>query len=139
MATRESKVAVLARFVHDLAGLSKCTDKKVAAIITNSDMTQVYSIGINGGPKGPSQIECLCKLGGKYTCLHAEINALAKCTSTDTDKIMICTMSPCVTCAAAIVNSGFNQVLYLDEYRDTTGLDILRSAGIWTERILLLM
>jgi deoxycytidylate deaminase len=96
------RIRVFKRFVEDLATLSKCTDKHVAAIIIDKEATQVFSIGVNGGPKGG--LDCLCTLGGKYTCAHAEANALAKCKMDCHGATMICTMSPCVTCATLIVN-----------------------------------
>jgi dCMP deaminase len=124
----QNRIAVFARFIRDLAKLSKCTDKGTAAIITNRDGSQIYSIGINGGPK--HGMDCLCTLGGKYTCIHAEANALAKCTSTDMFKTAFCTLSPCVTCASLLVNSGVDYVYYLDAYKDDTGIKILQDAGI---------
>ena len=125
---KEARRRVFSRFVLELASLSKCTDKKVAAIITDRDLSQIYSIGINGGPKGG--IECLCMLGGKYTCIHAEANAIAKCNVNDKEKVMFCTMSPCVTCASLIINSGFSTVVVLSDYKDPTGLLLLKDAGI---------
>lgn len=122
------RTQVLARFVKDLATLSKCEDRGVAAIITNADGTQIYSMGINGGPKGGPQ--CLCNMGEKYTCIHAEANALAKCTSEDQDKVMICSLSPCVTCASLMANSGIRRVFYLEDYKDNKGAALLTSLGI---------
>ena len=122
------RIEVFRDFVMNLAALSKCKDKGVAAIITDKDGTQVYSIGINGGPR--HGVDCLCKLGGKYTCVHAEANALAKCTVADPQKVFFCSFSPCVTCAALIVNSGASTVYYVEHYKDDTGLQILQSAGI---------
>lgn len=122
------RIEVFRDFVINLATLSKCKDKGVAAIITDKDGTQVYSIGINGGPR--HGVDCLCKLGGKYTCVHAEANALAKCTVADPQKVFFCSLSPCVTCASLIVNSGASAVYYVDSYKDESGLQILQSAGI---------
>lgn len=115
-------------FAKNMATLSKCTEKKVAAVITNNTFSQVYSIGINGGPIGG--IDCLCKLSSKYTCIHAEANAIAKCHAQDHQKVMICTYSPCVTCASLIINSGFTSVIYMEEYHDTTGLSLLKKANV---------
>jgi len=129
-----TRLQVFANFVENLAKLSKCTQRGVAAIIVNSDMTQIFSIGINGGPKG-SKHQCLCSVPGKYTCIHAEANAIAKCSAVDQDKIMICSLSPCVTCASLIVNTGFSSVYYLEEWKDTTGINILSEAGIITNHI----
>lgn len=124
---------VLGRFVKDLATLSKCTKRGVAAIIIDGAATQIYSIGINGGPQGG--VDCLCAYNGKYSCIHAESNAIAKCNTHDNSKIMICTLSPCVTCASLIVNSGFSAFFYLERWDDTTGLGILQSANIYTEQL----
>lgn len=132
--SKNPRIAVFVRFVEDLAKLSKCTDKGVAAIIIDDEASQVYSIGINGGPKHGRN--CLCTLGGKYTCAHAEANALAKCTVDCHGKTMLCKLSPCVTCATLIVNAGISKVLYIDAYKDDTGLQILAEAGIRVEHVI---
>jgi len=115
-------------FAFSLEALSKCEQRGVAAIIVDSDMTQVYSIGINGGPKGG--LNCLCSLGDKYSCVHAEANAIAKDTAYADSKILICTLSPCVTCASLIVNAGIKTVIYADTWKNTDGLSILIRAGL---------
>lgn len=127
---KKSRIQIFKHFTEDLATQSKCTERKVAAVITDKDMMQVYSVGINGGPKG--LVDCMCKLGGKYGCVHAEINALVKCTSTDTDKVMFVTLSPCVACAAAIINApgGFSAVYYCEPWKDVTGIKLLEAANI---------
>lgn len=125
---KENRRKVFSRFALELATLSKCTDRGVAAVITDKGLTQVYSIGINGGPTGG--LDCLCSLGGKYTCIHAEANALAKCRSADQEKVMFCTLSPCVTCAGLIINNGFSAVVVIDGYKDNTGIKMLQDAGI---------
>lgn len=114
----------------DLAKLSKCEERSVAAIITDKDMTQVHSIGINGGPKGLA--DCLCVVDGKYGCVHAEINCLNKNMCSDDDKIMFVTLAPCKQCAAAIINApgGFSTVFYIDAWKEDAGLKLLRAAGI---------
>ena len=129
----KDRVVVFANFARELAKLSKCEERKVAAIITDKDLAQIYSIGLNGGPKG--LVDCMCKIDGKYGCVHAEINALIKCRSDAPDKLMFVTLSPCKQCAAAIINApgGFSTVYYLQEWKDTTGIELLRKAGIRCE------
>lgn len=129
----DRRTAVLARFTKDLATLSKCEDRHVAALITNADGTQIYSMGINGGPKGG--VQCLCSLGEKYTCIHAEANAIAKCTSLDENKVMFVTLSPCVTCAALIANSGVKRLFYIEDYKSDLGLNLLRAQGIGVTKL----
>lgn len=126
---------IFKNFTVDLARLSKCTERKVAAIITDKDLTQVYSIGVNGGPKGLA--DCMCIIDGKYGCIHAEINALIKCTNTEPDKVMFVTLAPCKQCATAIINTpgGFSKVYYFEEWKEDIGLQLLRNAGIHVEQI----
>lgn len=130
-----TKLQVFADFVDNLSKLSKCKEKQVAAVITDKDMMQVYSIGLNGGARHLD--DCLCESTGKYGCVHAEINALIKCRSDAADKVMFVTLSPCVACAAAIINApgSFSAVYYLEEWKNDEGLKLLRKSGIKTEKI----
>ena len=127
---QQAKVRVFANFVKDLATLSKCKERKVAAVITDKDMMQIYSIGLNGGAKG--LVDCMCAIQGKYGCIHAEINALVKCRSDAHGKVMFVTLSPCISCAAAIINApgSFSAVYYLEEWKNTEGIKLLKQAGI---------
>ena len=133
--SRDARLYVFAKFAKDLATLSKCEERKVAAVITDKYLSQVYSIGLNGGPKG--LVDCMCKIEGKYGCIHAEINALIKCRSNEADKVMFVTLSPCKQCAAAIINApgGFSSVYYCEEWKDDSGIKLLRAGGIKVEQI----
>lgn len=123
----------LQSFVWQLREVSKCKDRGVSCLICSSDLHQIYSIGINGGAKG-LDVECLCEVGDKYSCIHAEANALIKLNARAHDKIMICSLAPCSQCASMIINEpgGFAEVWYLDKYHDTSGLALLQKAGIKT-------
>ena len=134
----ETKRDTMISFALWQAMLSKCKDKKTSAILVSADLTQIYSIGINGGPKGGD--DCLCHTEddgqaptAKYTCVHAEMNCLVKNTVLNTvPKIMICSKQPCQMCASLIVNANTNivEVWYLEPYWDKTGVEILEKAGI---------
>ena len=126
----DCRVKAFSNFAKDLAKLSKCEERKVAAIITDKNLQQVHSIGVNGGPRG--LVDCMCKLGSKYGCVHAEINALVKCRSDEPNKVMFVTLAPCVACAAAIINApgGFSTVYIMEYWKDNTGIELLKSAGI---------
>ena len=90
---------------------------------------------MNGGPVGLA--DCLCVLDSKYGCIHAEINALVKCRSDALDKVMFVTLSPCVACAAAIINApgSFSKVYYFEEWKEEYGIQLLKAAGIHVARI----
>lgn len=123
-----TRLKTFKNFVENLATLSKCTKRGVAAIIVDQELTQVLSIGVNGGAKGGDQ--CLCELPSKYGCLHAEQNALIKCQVPTEGKVMICTLEPCIQCAAAIINAGIVKFYYTARWKDGAGLIMLTAAGV---------
>jgi dCMP deaminase len=103
---------------------------KVGAVIVNNENTQVLSIGYNGDQKGGTN--CRDSLDtGKSGFIHAEINALIKCDyNNPAKKKMYLTLSPCEICAKAIINAGIDEVVYLERYEHSNGIDILRDAGL---------
>lgn len=103
---------------------------QVGAIVVTQDNSQVLSLGYNGNYKGgPNEVES--EVPGESGFLHAEINCLLKLDyNNPKQKSMYVTLSPCRMCAKAIINTGVNEVVYDREYRDTSGLDILRSVGV---------
>lgn len=131
----QKALVIFHKFVTDLTSLSKCQDKKVACIICSNDLQQIYSIGVNGGPKGIEGLECLCDSDlTKYSCIHAEANALTKLQVRVPNKVMICSMQPCLQCASLITNEpgGFEAVLFLHRCKDTRSIAVLNAAGIKT-------
>lgn len=107
---------------------------QVGAVVVTPDNTQVLSLGYNGNYKGgPNEVESEVPGGSGF--LHAEINCLLKLDyNNPKGKVMYVTLSPCRMCAKAIVNAGISEVVYGDTYRDTSGLEILRSVGVLTRR-----
>lgn len=103
---------------------------KVGAVIVTEDNTQVLSIGYNGDQAGGSnEVESLEP--GQSGCIHAEINALIKLDyNNPKKKKMYVTLSPCKMCAKAIINAGINEVIYLEKYRDESGLMLLVDSNI---------
>ena len=103
---------------------------KVGALIVSSDNTQVFSLGYNGNAAGMLNVPKSTK-PGESGLLHAEINALLKLDyNNPKDKVMYVTLSPCEMCAKAIVNSGIKKVIYKKEYRDKSGIELLKSCNI---------
>lgn len=111
--------------------LSYCERKKVGALIVKDRM--IISDGYNGTPSG---FENVCEDEAHYTkwyVLHAEANAILKvAASTQSCKgaTLYITLSPCKDCSKLIHQSGIVRVVYAKEYKDTTGLDFLRKAGV---------
>ena len=113
------------------AELSHCERKKVGAIIVKDRM--IISDGFNGTPTG---FENPCEDEDGYTkwyVLHAEANAILKvANSTHSCKgaTLYITLSPCQQCSKLIHQAGIKKVIYANEYKDVSGLDFLRKAGV---------
>ena len=103
---------------------------RVGAVVVTEDNTQVLAVGYNGNyAGGPNEVEST--VPGESGMLHAEINALLKMDyNNPKTKKMYITLSPCKMCAKAIVNAKIDEVVFDDAYRDTSGLDLLRDAGV---------
>lgn len=103
---------------------------RVGVVIVTADNTQVLAVGYNGDERGGKN-EADSHEPGQSNLIHAEVNALIKCDYNNPKlKRLFVTLSPCRVCARAIVNANITDVIYDEEYRDTSGLDILRVAGV---------
>lgn len=127
------------------AKLSKAHRSRVGAcLVTNQG---VCLGGFNGMPVGlPNECEDIVlsykdnfqssSLITKPEVIHAEKNAILKCAREGVSCLgatMYVTLSPCVSCAAMLINAGITRLVYQDIYRDTQGLDLLQKANIITE------
>ena len=116
--------------------LSHCKRKKVVAIIVKNNM--IISDGFNGTPSGFDN-NCEDSEGNtNWYVLHAEANAIlkvAKSTNSCEDATLYLTLSPCKECAKLIHQSGIKRLVYLKNYKDTTGLQFLENAGVKIDHI----
>ena len=127
---RKYDIAYL-KMAQEWAKLSYCKRKQVGALIVKDKM--IISDGYNGTPTG---FENICEDEDNYTkwyVLHAEANAIMKvAASTQSSKgsTLYITMSPCKECTKLIFQSGIVRVVYNIEYKDKTGINFLRKAGL---------
>lgn len=125
---------------HIYAELSHARRLKVGAIAVKDD--RIISIGFNGMPSGwDNNCEHEQEDGTLKTnpeVLHAETNCiskLARSTESGLDADLFVTHSPCLDCAKLIYQSGIKRVYYANAYRDTAGVDFLKSSGVEVEQI----
>lgn len=151
--TRISRDTMFTMICQVVAQRSTCWRAQVGAVIVKEG--RVISMGYNGPVSGmpacedlPNVLQCpnpedferwklehplMCQGAGCTRSLHAETNAIAFAARAGVSVegcTMYCTMSPCINCAKVIVNSGIKKLVYMEKYRDTSGLDLLKSAGI---------
>ncbi|MCG2610930.1 dCMP deaminase family protein [Flavobacterium sp. SM15] len=124
------------RIAKEWGQLSYCKRKQVGAIIVKDRM--IISDGYNGTPSG---FENCCEDDEgltKWYVLHAEANAISKVArstqSCETATLYI-TLSPCKECSKLIHQSGIKRVVYFEGYKDDSGLEFLRKAGVEVDHI----
>lgn len=119
------------RMAQTWAELSHCTRKKVGAIIVKDGM--IISDGYNGSPAGFDNC-CENQLGETHWyVLHAEANAIlkvAKSTNNCIGSTLYLTLSPCKDCSKLVLQAGINRLVFSKVYKDSTGVDFLREAGL---------
>jgi dCMP deaminase len=109
---------------------------KVGAIVVTNDNTQVLSLGYNGDHAGGPNCRDSSE-PGESGFIHAEMNALIKLDYNNLKpRVMYVTLMPCRMCAKAIVNAGIGEVVYAEDYRDTSGIIVLQGAGIKVRKYL---
>ena len=127
---RKYDVAYL-RMAQEWSKLSYCERKQVGALIVRDKM--IISDGYNGTPTG---FENICEDDEGYTkwyVLHAEANAISKVAgSTQSCKgsTLYITMAPCQQCSKLIHQAGISRLVYLQSYKDDSGVKFLRKAGV---------
>lgn len=124
------------RIAQEWSKLSHCKRKQVGALIVKDRM--IISDGYNGTPTG---FENFCEDDEGYTkwyVLHAEANAILKVaasTQSCQGATLYITMSPCKECSKLIHQAGITRLVYYIDYKDNSGIDFLRKAGIELEQI----
>jgi dCMP deaminase len=105
-----------------------CSRRKVGAVAVSDH--RIISTGYNGTPRG---IRNCCEGGcarcasnapsgsalSECVCSHAEENAITQAAYHGVrtkDAILYVTISPCLTCAKMIINSGIREVVYGGNY-----------------------
>ena len=132
---RPSRESIYMQMANLIAQRSRAIRRKVGAILVKDK--RIISEGYNGMPKGFND-ECEHIKDYQYVTnqevLHAEANCilkLAKQGGTGSQgATLFVTTSPCVECAKLIIQAGITQVYYEEEYRDNSGILLLKKAGV---------
>jgi len=126
----EKKLNLYLDIAERVAQESYCKRLQVGAIIVKDG--NIISFGYNGTPSGtPNKCE---ENNVTYSyVLHAESNAITKaCKSPISTEgaTMYLTHSCCLECAKLIIQSGIKKVYYLQDYRDKSGINLLKNCDI---------
>lgn len=130
-----------------MAGLSNGVRSKVGAVAVTKN--GVVLTGVNGLPNQLGNVlevvEYSSELFGseprlvtKPEVIHAEENVILKAAREGVsliDSTFYITLSTCVHCASQLLSLGVARVVYLSEYRITTGVDILKQSGMIVDKL----
>jgi len=120
--------------------LSKAKRAQVGAVLVTSH--GVTLTGYNGTPSGlPNECENeeldtygrVKRLTTKPEVIHAELNCIMKAAREGVSCIgatVYVTLSPCIQCSAMLAQAGIKRVVYKQQYRDDSGVELLKSCGI---------
>lgn len=115
-----------------------CPRRQCAALIVD-EKYNLLSTGYNGAPRGiPHCIDTPC--GGEgdtpgdvsnCVAVHSEENAVLQLGVSDSRmKIMYCTNKPCFHCAKIICQTEIVKVVFLYDYADQRGEQLLKQKGV---------
>ena len=127
----------------ELSRRSKAIRAKVGCLLVTTD--QIMIGAYNGTPSGwdnccedVHETELFEHLVTKSSVIHSELNAILHAARQGVSvkgATLYVTLSPCVSCSAMISQVGIKRVVYLNKYRDTTGVDVLREHGIIVDKL----
>ena len=137
---RISKDDYFMNIAIEVSRRSTCTRRQIGAIIV-SDVGAIKSTGYNGNPRGTphcEEIGCIRdKLGipsgtrlETCTAVHAEQNALIQAGTDARGSTMYSTIVPCPICARMILNAQVARVVYIGDYSDLAGIELLKQGGV---------
>ena len=124
------------KMAQEWGNLSYCERRKVGELIVKNN--RIISDGYNGTPSG---FENFCEDEDGYTkwyVLHAEANAITKVASSTQScdgATLYITLSPCKQCSKLIYQAKIKRLVYAVQYKDTSGIEFLKKAGVVVDHI----
>lgn len=132
---------------------STCARAQVGTVLSREG--RILASGYNGAPAGMEHCNhsCTClpihvnrsdggepwihvNCASQEPCtkaIHAEANGIIHAAKYGVGILgaeLHTTMSPCLNCAGMIINAGIKRVVYLESYRDESGLALMGAAGL---------
>lgn|SRR5574343_297440 len=154
MATQQELDKVYMNMAESIATLSKARRNKVGCVLVTPENVMLASF--NGTPSGwdnnceyeevdlhsefgkGSWFQKTGELISKKTVIHAELNAIlhaARQGASVKGATLYTTLSCCAACSAMVAQAGIKRVIYKNEYRDSSGINLLKKHGIIVEKL----
>lgn len=132
--SRISREKMFAEIALIVSKRSSCLKKQVGALLLRDN--RIIAIGYNGVLPHQNPDNGFNNITGETNTVHAEANIIAFCAK-EGIRINGCTLwvtlSPCEKCAELIIQAGIKNVVFMEHYRDYTGIQKLEDNGIKVE------
>ena len=154
MATQQDLDKVYMSCAENIATLSHARRKKVGCVLVTPENITILSY--NGTPSGwdnnceTEEVELISTFGERpyfqktgelkslNTVIHAELNAILHAARQGVSirgSTLYTTLSCCEACSAMIAQAGVKRVVYKEEYRDRSGINLLIEHDILVEKL----
>ena len=154
MATQKDLDKVYMQNALNMATLSHAVRKKVGCILVTPENLQIGAY--NGQPSGwdnrceyeeqdlhsefgkGSWFEKTGNLVTLKSTIHSEVNAILHAARQGVSvkgSTIYVTLAPCSACSAMIAQAGITRVVFKEDYRDMSGVQLLKQHGILVEQI----
>lgn len=149
MATQQQLDKTYMQMAESIAELSHAVRKKVGCVLVTPE--SVILSAYNGTPSGwDNNCEERVVKGKELkwfsdeiktldTVIHAELNAILHAARQGVfikGATLYTTLSCCTRCCAMVAQAGVKRVVYKEEYRDITGIQLLKEHGIIVEKFI---
>lgn len=134
----EKSVKYFRAITQTVSTAATCKKASVGCVLLDGQ-NNILATGYNGTPRG--QLHCgegeACKGAcdsagaGQGLCeaVHAEQNALLRCSNVDDVMVAFISFSPCLTCAKMLLNTNCHSIYYEQESTKRAGLDLWIRSG----------
>jgi dCMP deaminase len=120
---------------------STCFHRQVGAVLVKDK--RILATGYNGAPA--KILNCCdggaCRKEGGKACMatHAEMNAIVSAAfmgSSINGSVLYTNFHPCFECAKVIINSGIQEIVYEEDYREDGARELLAEAKVRVRKLL---
>jgi dCMP deaminase len=153
VATQEQLDKCYMNMAENISTLSRAVRKKVGCVLVTPE--SVILSAYNGTPSGwdntceKDTYNVVSLFGHKpeivktgtetlEVVLHAELNAILHAARQGVSvkgATLYTTLSCCTSCSAMVAQAGIKRLVFKEQYRDTTGIQLLKEHGIIVEQL----
>ena len=131
---RLSRLQSAMALAKEVAKRSHDDETQVGCVLVHNQSNAIIATGYNGFVRGAPDGKLPTTRPDKYKYIvHAEMNMVANCAKLGISMdncTLVCTMSPCITCARVLYQCGLTEVIVESLYKDYKELETMNDITI---------